>query len=73
MIPLSVYPRWLHDIADATPFSAMLYGCGRLVLEFDPALAVDTALRLAAWSVLLLGLLILVYRRSLDALTVNGG
>lgn len=73
MIPLSVYPGWLHDIADATPFSAMLYGCGRLVLDFDPALAVDTAWRLAAWAVLLLGLLILVYRRSLTALTVNGG
>jgi len=73
MIPLSIYPRWLHAVADATPFSAMLYGCGRLVLHFDPALVIDTAWRLAAWSVLLLALLILVYRRSLSVLTVNGG
>jgi hypothetical protein len=51
----------------------MMYGCGRLVLHFDPALAVDTAWRLAAWGVLLLGLLILLYRQSLRVLTVNGG
>jgi len=73
MIPLSIYPKWLYAIADATPFSAMLYGCGRLVLHFDSAAAIDTAWRLAVWGVLLLGLLILVYRRSLVALTVNGG
>jgi len=73
MIPLSIYPKWLHAVADATPFSAALYGCGRLVLHYDAALVVDTAWRLAGWMVLLLFLLVVVYRRSLAVLTVNGG
>ena len=73
MIPLSIYPDWLHSVADFTPFSAALYGCGRLVLHYDPALALDTAWRLVAWTALLGVILSWVYRRSLTALTVNGG
>ena len=73
MIPLSIYPDWLRAIADATPFSAALYGCARLVLHHDAALVIGTAWRLAAWTVVIGAALVVVYRRSLAVLTVNGG
>ena len=73
MIPLTIYPDWLKAVADATPWSPALFGCARLVLQFEPAFVLDTALKLAAWIVLLGALLAWIYRRSLQALTVNGG
>jgi ABC-2 type transport system permease protein len=73
MFPLEIYPAWLRGIAAWTPFSAMVHGCGRLALRYDPALAAMTALRLLAWGTALGLALAWLYRRGLRILDVNGG
>ncbi|MHC4958127.1 MAG: ABC transporter permease [Planctomycetota bacterium] len=73
MLPLDIYPDWLRDIAMWTPFSALLYGPARLMLEFDVSWALWTLGRLLAWSALLVLLAQFVYRRAMQALEVAGG
>lgn len=52
MVPLSLYPEWLRDLARLLPFSSFLYEPGRLVLEgsasFDPVVVLE----LLSWLVL---------------------
>jgi len=72
MLPLSIYPDWLQSIARATPFAAMLYGPGRLVIgEGDAPTAL--ALQLIGWGVLAALVTFLVERRALRRLVIDGG
>ncbi|NRA03931.1 MAG: ABC transporter permease [Myxococcales bacterium] len=73
MLPLEIYPDWLRQVADWTPFSAFMYGVGRMSFGFDPVLAGEVALRLVGWSLLTTLLLVWMYRRALRGLEVNGG
>jgi ABC-2 type transport system permease protein len=73
MLPLDIYPDWLREVAMWTPFSALLHGPARLMLEFDPAWALAALGRLAVWSALLVLLAQAVYRKAMRALEVSGG
>jgi ABC-2 type transport system permease protein len=73
VLPLSIYPGWLRTVADWSPFSAMLNGPGRLAMDYDPALAGGTLLRLVAWGLVAALLLRWLYARGLSILDVNGG
>ena len=73
LFPLDIYPDWLRNIALCTPFSAMLYGCGRLAFGFDPALAAWTLLLLLAWGVAIAAFTAWLYRRALRSVSINGG
>jgi ABC-2 type transport system permease protein len=73
LIPLDFYPTWLQTIATSLPFSAMTYVPARLFVEpslrgFLAAMGMQ-----AVWLLIFVGLLSLTYRRSVAALTVNGG
>ncbi len=73
MIPLDFYPTWLRTIAQALPFSGLVYGPARLFAEPSPALLLSTLGMQLAW-ILAIGLLTaLAYRRGVMELTVNGG
>jgi ABC-2 type transport system permease protein len=73
VLPLHLYPDWLQTAARWTPFSAMLYGPGRMAMAYDPAGALRTAAEIVAWS--LVGVLWLRWLsgRALRVLDVNGG
>ena len=73
LLPLEIYPDWLRQIALATPFSALMYGPGRMAFGWDPAFAATVALKLVFWLGVTLLLLIWIYRRALRVLDVNGG
>lgn len=73
LFPLEVYPRWLHAAAEATPFSAWLHGCARLVFGFDLHLAVWSFGRATLWSALIVAVGAWIYGRGLRVLDVNGG
>jgi ABC-2 type transport system permease protein len=73
MLPLQFYPAWLRELAEWTPFAAMLNGPGRMALAFDPALAAQIALQALAWIALTSALLWWTYRRGLRVLNVGGG
>ena len=73
ILPLSIYPEWLQAIARWTPFPSLLYGPGRSARGLDLGAAATTALMLLFWGVLGAALLVVLYRRGLRILDVNGG
>ncbi len=73
LIPLDFYPIWLQNIAHALPFAAMTYAPARLFVDPTPAALLSTLAMQAAWIAAAAALLAAVYRKSISALTVNGG
>ena len=73
LFPLEIYPAWLSGIAMATPFSAMLHGPARLAFGLDVAWFGWVFLRLLVWGVLLAVLAVLVHRRAVAVLNIDGG
>jgi len=73
LIPLDFYPAWLQTLAKSLPFAAMTYGPAHLFVAPTPQALFSTLSMQLIWSVVLAGGLFLLYRRSIAALTVNGG
>jgi ABC-2 type transport system permease protein len=73
LVPLDFYPKWLRLVALWSPFSAMINGPARMVLDFQPALAALLCIKLGASIVLAWTLLDMVYRRALGAIAIDGG
>lgn len=73
MLPLEVYPAWLREIALWTPFSALMHGPGRMAFGWQPELAGLVAAKLVFWAAVATALVVVVERRALRALDVNGG
>ena len=73
MLPLSIYPPWLRVIAAHSPFAALLFGPGQLVLDATPSRALDSALGLVGWGLCFALLLVALERRAVRAVTRNGG
>ena len=71
LVPLELYPAWLREVAVWSPFAAILHGCGSLALgEGGPAPEL-VALRLLAWLVVAVLVVLVVFRRGL--LRIDGG
>jgi ABC-2 type transport system permease protein len=73
LIPLDFYPAWLQSICRLLPFAAMTYAPARLFVDPSPQALAATLAMQAAWIAVLSAGLALVYRRSVSALTLNGG
>jgi viologen exporter family transport system permease protein len=73
MLPLSIYPPWLRTVADYSPFPALLYGPGSLVLDPDPGRALRLLVELAAWAVLAALAVLGLERRGRRILDIHGG
>jgi len=73
LLPLEIYPEWLREIASVLPFAAMLHGPGRSALGFDVEHALRTGALLVFWAGVAIALLVVLLRRGLRVLDVNGG
>ena len=73
MLPLTVYPLWMQNIAYWTPFPAILGGRSGLIFNFEWPYIASILYSLIIWSILGLSLLYLLYRRGLKSLIVEGG
>jgi ABC-2 type transport system permease protein len=73
LIPLDFYPAWLQTITRALPFSAMLYGPARLFVSPSLPALLNTLGTQLIWMAGLGLLTVLIYRRGVAELTVNGG
>lgn len=73
MVPLSLYPEWLRNVALVTPFSALLHGPGSMAFGLAPALVATAALKLLGWLAVVLVVLPILYRRGLSTLDLHGG
>jgi ABC-2 type transport system permease protein len=73
LIPLDFYPQWLQTLAKFLPFSSAIYGPARLFVTPSVELFVNVMSLQLAWILALTFVLVIVYRRGLTQLTVNGG
>jgi ABC-2 type transport system permease protein len=73
LIPLNFYPQWLQTLAKFLPFSSAIYGPARLFVSPTAEFFVSVMSLQLAWIFMLTILLVVVYRRGLTQLTVNGG
>jgi len=73
MIPLSIYPLWMQNIAVLTPFPAILGERSALVFEFSSRQVSLLSLSYVFWGTICMILILIVYRRALRILNVEGG
>jgi ABC-2 type transport system permease protein len=73
LAPLEIFPQPLRSIAQALPFSAILYGPARTIVHFEPGpfvgLLEQQLITLAVGSLILL----LLYRVAMRRVNINGG
>lgn len=73
MLPLTVYPQWLQSIAYLTPFPSILGERSSLAFHFDLHHILTLAGCLISWGGIGFICLLLVYRKGLRILNIEGG
>jgi ABC-2 type transport system permease protein len=73
MLPISIYPGWLRAVAEHTPFAALLYGPGQLVVQGEARDVPRLAVTLVAWGALFLAAVVLLERRARRIVCLHGG
>ena len=73
MLPLAVYPEWLQKIAHFTPFPAILGARSALTIDFTWSNALSVINVLLFWGILGSACLILLYRKGLRIVNIEGG
>jgi ABC-2 type transport system permease protein len=73
LVPLTLYPDWLRELALLTPFAALMFGPGSMALAGGAQHVGAVALQLSIWIALALGLLSHLYARGVRALELHGG
>lgn len=73
ILPLTVYPLWLQKIASWTPFPVILGQRSALAIHFSWGEVAQIFGSLLLWGAIAIGTLLLLYRRGLKILNVEGG
>jgi ABC-2 type transport system permease protein len=73
MLPLAIYPDWFRALASYTPFAALLFGPGSLVMAPDPSLALRLLGQLLGWGVLAALVVVGLERKGRRNITLHGG
>ncbi len=73
MLPLTVYPQWIQTLAHFTPFPSILGQRSALVLDFSLNTSMTLIALLMGWGIFGLTCLLLVYRKGLRILNIEGG
>ena len=73
ILPLTVYPKWLQDIAYMTPFPFILGARSALVFDHSLYNFLWITCSIIGWSVLGFLCLFVLYRRGLQILNIEGG
>lgn len=73
MLPLVVYPQWLQQVARFTPFPAILGDRSALALDFTWSNVLNITSVLLLWGILGISFLVILYRRGLRIVNIEGG
>ncbi len=73
LIPIDMFPNWLEKIAKNLPFAYVTYGPARLAVKFSYSDFVSTVLFQLGYLLLFLIISLLIFRKGVRALNVNGG
>ncbi len=73
MFPVEMFPLWAQPIIRLTPIFVVTYGPAKLVIDYSLSMAIQVIASQAAYLLVSLGLLLLLYRKGVKKLYVNGG
>lgn len=73
MLPLAVYPQWMQTVAHFTPFPAILGERSALALDFNIHNISILTFTIVGWLAIGLISLVLLYRKGLRILNIEGG
>jgi ABC-2 type transport system permease protein len=73
MLPLDIYPAGFRALASYTPFAALLFRPGRLMLEAAPGNALRLVAELIGWGLLGACVVVRLERRARANITLHGG
>lgn len=73
MLPLAIYPEWLQQIARFTPFPAILGDRSALVLDFSLSNVLNVTSALLFWGIIGCCSLVILYRKGLKIVNIEGG
>lgn len=72
-VPIGFWPAWAQRMVEWTPFPTMMYYPAKLFVHPEPALILAALVRGVIWLAILGGIALLIYRRAIRRLDVNGG
>ncbi len=73
VLPVSLFPNGLRQIAEFLPFTQVYYSAARLMVNFDFALFVQYLLTQTMWLIVLIPLVLLYFRKAIRNVAINGG
>ncbi len=73
LMPLEVFPHWLQQICSWLPFQAILYFPAKTAVKFDGEMMLAMLGIQFIWIMILGGCLMLMFRKGVKKLNVNGG
>jgi ABC-2 type transport system permease protein len=73
MFPVEMFPVWAQPIIRATPIFVVTYGPAKLMIDYSLSMALQVISSQLIYLVVSLGLLLLLYRKGVKKLYVNGG
>lgn len=73
MLPLAAYPNWIQKLANLTPFPSILGERSALAISISSTHILSLILSYLGWSSLVIGLLLLTYKKGLKILNLGGG
>ena len=73
MFPIEMFPLWLQPVIRVTPIFVVTYGPSKLVIDYSLPIALKVIAFQLIYLVVALFFLLLLYRRGVKKLYVNGG
>jgi len=73
LVPLEIFPNWLANISNILPFSFAVYQPAKLFVNFNFQRFLEVIGVQMAYILLFLGLAIIIYRKGIRRVNINGG
>lgn len=73
LIPIEMFPRWIEKLARKLPFAYITYSPARLAVDFSFSSFINILAYQLGYLIFFFGLSMLIYRKGVRALNVNGG
>lgn len=73
LFPLEFYPLWLQDILKYLPTTFIMYGPSKLFVHTSSSLFLSNLIGQIIWTVIFAVILILIYKKGIKEVSINGG
>ena len=73
ILPLTLFPDYLRRVAEWLPFPAMYYSSARMLVGYDDALFKHYLLMQCMWGVVAIGFSMILFRKGVKNVELNGG